>query len=162
MSKDTSLPDNINALKALLTEQQVRNEQLQTENRQYKLQVLTLQEQLNLAIARRYAASSEKITSDQYRLFDEAEVDIETALFNNPDLNDTITIDAHTRTTKRGRQPLPASLSRLDIIHELKEEERVCDHDGAPLNEIGEVISEQLDIIPAKIQVLHILAHHEH
>ena len=32
--------------------------------------------------------------------------------------------------------------------------ERYCDHDGAPLNKIGEVISEQLDIIPATIRVL--------
>ncbi len=152
MSKDTSLPDDINALKALLAEQQVRNEQLQTENRQYKLQVLTLQEQLNLAIARRYAASSEKISTDQFRLFDEAEVEVESS--QGPDANDTIMIEAHTRTAKRGRKPLPDALPRFDIIHELNETERVCDHDGALLNEIGEVISEQLDIIPAKIQVL--------
>ncbi len=36
----------------------------------------------------------------------------------------------------------------------LPEAERHCDHDGRSLSEIGEVISEQLDIIPAKIQVI--------
>ena len=37
--------------------------------------VLSLQEQLNLALARRYAASSEKLSPDQIYLFDEAEAD---------------------------------------------------------------------------------------
>ncbi len=124
MPKDTSLPDDINALKALLTEQQNRNGQLEA-------QILSLQEQLNLAIARRYAASSEKITSDQLRLFDEAEVDIETAFEDDTEVNDTITIEAYTRTSKRGRKPLPESLPRVDMLYELDETERVCDHDGA-------------------------------
>ena len=53
------LPDDIDALKALFADQVARNEQLTTENQQYKTQVLTLKEQLNLALARRYAASSE-------------------------------------------------------------------------------------------------------
>ncbi len=157
MSKDTSpLPDDVDALKALLIEQQGRIEQLQTDNRQYKIQVLTLQEQLNLAIAKRYAASSEKISADQLRLFDEAEADVNAEQDDDAETNDndTIAVDAHTRTTKRGRKPLPDVLPRLDIIHELNEADRICEHDGAVLTEIGDVISEQLDIIPAKIQVL--------
>jgi len=51
------------------------------------------------------------------------------------------------------RAPLPEHLPRVDVIHELAEDERRCEHDGQLLTEIGEVISEQLDIIPAKIQV---------
>jgi hypothetical protein len=47
------LPDDIDALKSLLADQLVRNEQLTTENQRYKAQVLTLTEQLNLALARR-------------------------------------------------------------------------------------------------------------
>ena len=80
------LPDNLDTLKSLLIKQrdanaQLRienrsvvdkNEQLTTENQQYKAKVLSLQEQLNLALARRYAASSEKLSPDQIRLFDEA------------------------------------------------------------------------------------------
>ena len=56
------LPDDIEELKSLVANQQVRNEKLSSENQRYKAQVLTLQEQLNLALARRYAASSEKIS----------------------------------------------------------------------------------------------------
>ncbi|GMR16718.1 MAG: IS66 family transposase [Gammaproteobacteria bacterium] len=158
MTKAPQLPDDIEALKSLLIEQNTQIEQLQTENNQYKTKVLTLQEQLNLAIARRYAASSEKIPADQFRLFDEAEVDNETenddvlSLLNEDD--DSTSVAAHTRKKKTGRKALPDSLVRVDEIHSLSEAERVCEHDGNVLNEIGEVISEQLDIIPAKIQVI--------
>ncbi|MEW8684080.1 MAG: transposase [Candidatus Thiodiazotropha endolucinida] len=62
------LPDDVDALKSLVADQFVRNEQLQT-------RVQNLQEQLNLALARRYAASSKKLSPDQIRLFDEAEAE---------------------------------------------------------------------------------------
>jgi transposase len=149
------LPDDIDALKSLVADQATklddvtaRNEQLTTENRHYKTQVLTLTEQLNLALARRYAASSEKLSADQIRLFDEAETQAAA-----PAEEESISVPAHTRR-KRGRKPLPETLPRIEVIHALPEAERICPHDGNPLSEIGEVISEQLDIIPAKIQVI--------
>lgn len=151
MLKTPHLPDDIDTLKALLNEQRVDNEKLQRENTR-------LQEQLNLAIARRYAASSEKVQADQFRLFDEAEVDNETenddalSLLNEDD--DSTTVSKHTRKKKTGRKPLPDSLPRFDVVHELDDTDCICEHDGNTLNEIGEVISEQLDIIPAKIQVI--------
>ena len=144
------LPDDVDALKSLVADQLVRNEQLTTENQHYKAQVLTLTEQLNLALARRYAASSEKLSPDQIRLFDEAEAEAQAAA---PTEDETITVPAHTRR-KRGRKPLPEALPRVEVIHELPDNERVCPHDGHPLTEIGAVTSEQLDIIPAKIQVI--------
>ena len=160
------LPDDIDALKSLLADQLVRNEQLQadkqavdqeneqltTENQRYKIQVLTLTEQLNLALARRYAASSEKCSPDQICMFDEAEFageEVPAAVAED----DEIMVAAHKRK-KRGRKPLPPHLPRVDVIHEIPESMRRCDHDGRLLTEIDEVISEQLDIIPAKIQVI--------
>jgi transposase len=137
------LPNDIDALKSLVADQAVRNEQLQS-------QVILLQEQLNLALAKRYAASSEKISPDQVCLFDEAEADVPAI----EDADDAvISVPAHPRK-KRGRKSLPDTLPRVDVIHELPEFERRCDHDSRLLAEIDEVISEQLDIIPAKIQVI--------
>jgi transposase len=151
------LPDDIDALKSLVADQATkldhftaRNEQLTTENQHYKTQVLTLTEQLNLALARRYAASSEKLSPDQIRLFDEAESEAASAVDVD---DDVIIVPAHKRK-KRGRKPLPDNLPRIDVVHEIPEFARYCDHDGQLLVEIGEVISEQLDIIPAKIQVI--------
>jgi len=157
------LPDDPETLKSLLIRQhasnaQLRNEnrsvvdknrQLTTENQQYKAKVLSLQEQLNLALARRYAASSEKLSPNQIRLFDEAEQDT----VEEADSEENISVPAHTRK-RRGRKKLPETLPRVDVVHELSESERVCPHDGKVLNEINAVISEQLDIVPAKIQVI--------
>ena len=142
------LPDDVESLKSLVADQLVRNEQLSAQNQRYKAQVLSLQEQLNLAIARRYAASSEKISPDQYLLFDEAEADTEVEWED-----DKIIVPAHTRK-KGGRKKLPETLPRVDVVHKLCGDDLTCPHDGAVLNEIGEKTSEQLDIIPAKIQVI--------
>ncbi|SDU65621.1 Transposase [Desulfobacula phenolica] len=58
----------------------------------------------------------------------------------------------HTRK-KRGRKPLPADLPRIDVIHELSEDERQCNC-GCLKERIGQEESEQLDYIPAKVRVL--------
>jgi len=142
------LPDDVDLLKSLVIDQLARNEQLSAQNQRYKAQVLTLQEQLNLALARRYAASSEKISPDQYRLFDEAETDTEVAWED-----DKIIVPAHSRK-KGGRKKLPENLPRVEVVHELSGDELICPFDGATLTEIGAVTSEQLDIIPARIQVI--------
>jgi len=157
MTKAPQLPDDVDALKALLIEQNSHIEKIQIDRDKLQTENTRLQEQLNLAIARRYAASSEKISPDQFRLFDEAEVDNETendsALSWLNEEDDSTTVAEHTRKKKTGRKLLPNSLVRVDIVYELIDSERVCEHDGNTLKEIGEVISEQLDIIPAKIQV---------
>jgi len=144
------LPDDIDSLKKLVAQQASHNAQLTTENLHYKTQILSLQEKLNLEIARRYAASSEKLSPDQLRLFTEAEVDKDLL---EDDSDESITVPAYQRK-KRGRKALPDTLPRVDVIHDIPESERICPHDGAALQEMSEVISEQLDIIPAKIQVI--------
>lgn len=148
-------PDDHAALTARLATAMARNTELQRENERIKAQVLTLQEQLHLAIARRFAASSEKASPDQIRLFNEAEATLEVeaaveAAERTPDAGNRIA----TPRPKRGRQPLPAHLPRIEVIHELPESARFCDLDGAALAVIGHVTSEQLDIVPATIRVL--------
>ena len=63
-----------------------------------------------------------------------------------------IQVEAHQRR-KGGRKPLPEELPRVEIVHDLAAEEKVCGC-GQELSRIGEEVSEQLDIVPAKIQVL--------
>ena len=154
------LPDDIDALKALVLEQTVRVQQIEAEktaveekNVRLDAKVLSLQEQLNLALARRYAASSEKLSPDQIYLFDEAEAETLLGTDNQGEEDEAVEIPAHTRK-KRGRKPLPDLLPRVEVVHDIAAEHRHCPHDGKPLVEIGEVSSEQLDIVPAKIQVI--------
>ena len=161
-----SLPDDIDSLKALVLEQAAQSVQLterlqetSARNTYLEARVLTLTEQLNLALARRYAARSEKLAPDQLRLFDEAEVDMESVeIPGDEDRDDdadadTVEIGAHLRK-KRGRKPLPEALPRIEVIHDLPAAERICPHDGRELKAIGEAVSEQLDIVPATIQVI--------
>ena len=51
------------------------------------------------------------------------------------------------------RSALPAHLPRIEVRHEVPAAERVCGC-GSSLTQIGEETSEQLDYIPAKIQVI--------
>ena len=110
-----------------------------------------------LARRRMFGASSEQ-SPDQVCCSNEAEV-----LAAMPPADEDADTDASDEATDGGkapqvkargkRAPLPAELPRVDIVHELPEAERVCAC-GTPMVEIGEEISEQLDIVPMKIQVL--------
>ena len=62
-----------------------------------------------------------------------------------------VEVPAHTRA-KRGRKPLPDHLPRVEIIHDLPEEQKICAC-GACLKCIGEEVSEKLDYVPATMQV---------
>jgi hypothetical protein len=153
------LPNDVHALKALVAEQVARVDLLETEknaaeseNVRLGAKIISLQEQLNLALARRYAASSEKLSPDQVSLFDEAECDADLEVGVDEE-DDTIIVPAHTRK-KGGRKPLPDTLPRVEVIHEIPEDQRHCPHDGQVLVEINQVVSEQLDIIPAQIRVI--------
>jgi transposase len=128
------LPENIDELKALVDSQAAT--------------IAALQEELRLAKHKRFAASSEKASPDQLNLFNEAEV-VATA----PDADEqTTTVPEHERKT-RGRKALPEHLPRRRIEHDIPEADKTCAC-GCQKTRIGEAISEQLDIIPAKIQVL--------
>ena len=155
-----AFPDSIDALKSLLAEQAAqaeslacKNTQLQRENERIKAQVLTLQEQLHIALAKRFASSSEKASPDQIRLFNEAEADVAVDLDVIARDVTVAAIAGHVRQ-RPGRKALPAHLPRIEVLHELPPSQRFCDHDGAPLAVIGRVTSEQLDIVPATIRVL--------
>ena len=110
-----------------------------------------LQEQVRLLLAQRFAPSSEKMPDGQLGLFNEAEADAaaEEASESAPD-----TEVAAYRRGRPKRAPLPAYLPRVDIVHALPESERTCPHHAVELERFGEVVSEQLDIIPAKVRVL--------
>ena len=145
------LPDDVQALKALVVKLESDYERrLGEQVAAYHRELTRFREQLNLALARRFGVSSERIGDEQLRLFNEAE----SALAQADAVDDlTVEVPAHTRKKSRRRR-LPDSLPRVEVLHELAEAERVCPNDGAELKRIGEESSEQLDIVPAKVQVI--------
>ncbi len=125
--------------------------QLEKENHHYKIQVLSLQEQLNLLLHKHFGASSEKLSADQLRLFNEAEQETDT--LEQAQTQNSVTVAEHERK-KPGRKSLPDTLPREEVIHDLSEDEKFCPHDGHALKAIGEERTEQLDYIPAQVKVI--------
>ena len=69
-----------------------------------------------------------------------------------PENAEEIEVSSHSRK-KKGRRPLPDHLRRIEVIHDLPEEEKKCAC-GNEKTRMGEDVSEQLDYIPAKVQVI--------
>ena len=143
MNDAADLPDDVSKLKAIIGEKSALV-------REQELRIAVLEEQLRLASHKRFGASSEKADPDQLGLFNEAEAEAEP---ETPE-DDEITVGGHTRR-KGGRKPLADDLPRVRIEHDISECEKLCPcGSGHARRKIGEMISEQADIIPARVQVL--------
>jgi transposase len=110
----------------------------------------TLREYIRLLKHHRFGRKSEQSSDEQIRLFNEAESTAEDA---GEEEDASLLVEAHTRK-KRGRKPLPDWIPRVEILHDLPDDEKVCAHDGTALERIGEEICEQLEFIPAQLRVL--------
>jgi transposase len=117
-----------------------------------------LEEALRILQADRYGASREKLSvaPGQSELFNEAETSVE--------LNEVLGVEVNLKATpqredkpstgaKAGRKAIAAHLPRVPVVYDLAESERRCAC-GCTLIEIGSEVSEQLDYVPPKIQVL--------
>ncbi len=135
------------------------NAHLRRNESQYKITIESkdhlieiLKEALILEAHRKFAKASESLRSLQSELFNEAEFDS----VLEPEMEDTgeagVEVPAHTRK-RGGRKALPEDLPRVEVVYDLSDDEKVCDN-GHVLKQIGEKTSEQLDIIPMKVQVI--------
>ena len=147
------LPTDAAALTALLHSVIAAHNDVKTQALNHMQHMM---EQFILARHRMFGASSEQ-ASNQGRLFDEAEV-----LAGGSDAaQDMAPLPVDTRgdgksSTKsaRGKRgPLPAELTRVDVVHDVPAAERSCPC-GTPMVVIGEDVSEQLDLVPMQVRVL--------
>jgi len=136
--------DDVEALKALLGEQKSL---LAAKD----ARIAILEEQLRLAAVKSFAPKSEKLSAlAQMDLFNEAET---LARADAPAADATeITVPAHARARGK-RKPIDGKLPRVRVEHDTPEEQKTC-RCGCQLTRIGEVTSEQFDLIPARAQVL--------
>lgn len=140
MQKTTkTLPDDPEELKRVIIETQ----------RRYEKENELLREQIRLLQAQLFGKKSEKGMVDsgaiQMPLFDMPEPEAEQE-------EEEFEVPAHKRK-KPGRKKLSETLPRVEVVHDIDEEEKICGC-GASLERIGEDISEKLDIIPAVIRVI--------
>jgi len=138
------LPDTVEALQSLVLDF--------AELRQnYETEISVLKEEISLLKHRLFGRKSEKLPvgTGQLLLFNEAEAEKAEDSGAAPG---NIAVPAHER--RRGcRKPLPDNLPRVEALHDLPVEQKQCAC-GEQKSRIGEEVSEQLDIIPPKIQVI--------
>jgi transposase len=112
---------------------------------------------LRLERARRYGRSSEQYADPndpQGCLFDEGELEACVLEGSVEDEEETQEVATHTRTVKRGKRgPLPDYLDRERVEH-TRPKSALLGPNGECFTKIGEVITEQLDIVPATVRVI--------
>lgn len=165
-----TLPDDVDELKRLLRESHAANatlrasisattSTLRTTRKELEAEQVEnerLRERLRLYLQKRFGPSSEKTTDDQLQIFNEAEAlaDLDTESDEANEANETAEGTAPAPRQKKGRRPLPSWLNRREVLHDLADDEKICPHDGHALKCIGEEVSEQLNYIPATVEVI--------
>lgn len=155
-----NLPNDINLLKQIIVD-------FQRENLHWQEKYQILLEELNLCRRKRFGRSAEPL-SPQGEVFNEAEVeahrpdaapsDDEACETQLSDDNDSITDDAVPDATvpspaKKRRPRLPPHLPRREIIVHLPSGEQACDCCHQPMHVMGGEVREELEFIPAHVQV---------
>lgn len=148
-----ALPDDIEVLKKIIAGQHQSLAEKDASLTEKDHIIAILEEYVRLQKLKKFGASTEK-SQDQREMFNEAELstEAEQILVEQEGRQATKSVNTPARK-KPGRKPLPADLPRLRIEHDLSDSDKHCAC-GTELTEIGNDTSEQLDIIPAKIQVL--------
>jgi transposase len=136
----------------ILLENESLKEIIQHKNSRIKV----LEDYIKALKQKQFGASSEKQDIIQAEMvFTEAESIAEGDASANDETveGEATTVAEHKR--KKKRASIPKELPRVDVVHDLPDTEKFCPHDGAALKQIGSETHDQLDIIPATIQVLH-------
>jgi transposase len=150
------LPDDLE------TAHQLIRELIKTLARQVYLNE-KLQHQLEQLLRQRYGRKTEQIDPAQLWLFAQ-EILAQAQAEPTPDLDATTpepepnpaptTAKKSPQKDGHGRNPLPASLPREPVLHDVPTEQRVCPDCGAQRTCIGHEVSEQLEYKPASLVVL--------
>jgi len=140
---------DIQSLQEIIEKQQQVIDSQSQKIRNQDCKIIRLEEHLHLLTHKRFGPSTEKYNVEQKDLFfDEAEQSVE-----EETIETEITVPSHNRK-KPGRVAISPDLPRERFVHDLAEDEKVCNNDGHALHVIGEEVSEQLEIIPAQIKVI--------
>jgi len=135
----------------------MENSELRARIEAREQRIRLLEEALRVLRANTYGPSRERLSvaAGQVELFNEIEatLDITEAVGVEPELKATPLREEKPAGGKPGRTKLAAHLPRVEIRHELSAAERQCGCGGV-LTEIGVEVSEQIDYVPAKVQVL--------
>jgi transposase len=143
------LPDDPVILKRMVIELLTTLRETRQDNEQ-------LRHRLDLLLRKLYGAKAEKFDPNQPLLFPELAADA--ASESPPSPPSAPTDDTAPTTTKKkpghGRRQLPKDLQRVRREYALSEAEQLCPCCQKPRVQIGEDVSEQLDLEPARLFVI--------
>lgn len=130
---------------------------MKAQEKRYLAEIKILKEQVSYLTGKLYGSKSEKQsqqnTDKQLLLFEESDIS-ESGI---EDVDEVGSEDEKPETKRKrkktGRKPLPENLPRVDLVHDISEEDKQCDC-GCAKTCCGEDVSEQLDITPPVIQVI--------
>lgn len=144
------LPDDVEALRTFALEQSRRLADVTLAKGEADAEIERLQSIIDAFMRHRFGARSEQFDPDQLLLGLE---DIETALGQARAAREAaagqVRVD-QPRKTNRGS--LPAHLERIEQLVDV--EDKACPCCGGALHQIGEDVSERLDVVPATFRVL--------
>ena len=124
-------------------------EEALAQNRAQAQEIAYLNERIQLLLAQLYGKKSEKLPLPPADQLSFLEAQLEELQAQQAA---TVEVPAHSRKAS-GRKSLPEELPRVQVVHDLPEDQKTCAC-GAELSRIGEETSEQLEVIPAKLQVI--------
>lgn len=133
-------------------------ESLRRENARLREDVAYLEELVKLFRHQKFGAKSEANRHPgEQLLFNEAEFESD-AHASEAETGDTEPKPVPGKPGNRpSRKALPERIPRVERIIDLPDHEKVCPVSGKLMHRIGEEVTEQLDIVPAKVQVLRII-----
>lgn len=137
------LPDSISELQDLVTELYQENEFLRNENAFIGEELRLQRLKMFTRISERYQDETDNL---QRQLFEDFSKDEE-----EPDKEEETVVKEHKRK-KPGRKAIPEDLPRVEVVHDISDEEKKCAC-GSEKNRIGEESSEKLQLEPAKVWV---------
>lgn len=132
---------------------------LQRQNKSLTEDKAYLEDLVRLLKRQRFAPKSETVSKGQGTLFNEAEtysVDDDSEPSDEAEEPAPQAPEGKPKKNrgKPVRRSLPKNLPHFDTLLDIPESEKVCPVSGLPLKKIGEEITEQLDVTPAKAVVL--------
>ena len=145
MLMEADLPDDVEALRALILEQARQLDTLQV----FRAEVERLKAIIDALQRHRFGRRSEQLDHDQFELVLE---EVETALAEAEHAREKASRTSAERPRKTNRGSLPAHLERIEQVVDV--EDKACPCCGGALHQIGEDVAERLDVVPTTFRVL--------
>ena len=145
MLMEADLPDDVEALRALVLEQAQELNALKV----FRAEVERLKAIIEALQRHRFGRRSEQLDPDQFEL---ALEEVETALAEAEHARDKASRAPTERPRKTNRGSLPAHLERIEQVVDV--EDKACPCCGGALHQIGEDVAERLDVVPTTFRVL--------